>query len=58
MLAGGMLVIARRPEVAWLGCAALPEACLAATNPAASALDGQRRAPAPVTEEAVDSFPR
>lgn len=38
MLVGGAVVIARRPEVAWLGCAALPEACMAATDPAAVAL--------------------
>ena len=36
MLAGGALVVALRPEVAWVGCAALPEACLVATDPAAS----------------------
>ncbi len=34
-LLGGALVFARRPEIQWLGCSALPEACLAATNPAA-----------------------
>jgi MFS family permease len=33
-LLGGALVFFRRPEIQWLGCAALPEACLAATNPA------------------------
>jgi hypothetical protein len=32
-LIGGALVVALRPEVAWLGCAALPEACVAATSP-------------------------
>ena len=35
-LAGGVVVLALRPEVAWLGCAALPEACVAATSPAAA----------------------
>jgi MFS family permease len=44
MLAGGLVVIARRPEVAWLGCAALPEACVAATQPAAVALESEREA--------------
>ncbi len=39
MLVGGAAVIARRPEVAWLGCAALPEACIAATDPGAVALE-------------------
>src|SRR5205823_10525176 len=39
MLVGGGAVIARRPEVAWLGCAALPEACIAATDPAAVAFE-------------------
>ena len=38
MLIGGAVVLARRPEVMWLGCAALPEACIAATDPAAVAL--------------------
>ena len=38
MLIGGAVIIARRPEVMWLGCAALPEACIAATDPAAVAL--------------------
>ena len=33
-LLGGALVFMRRPEIQWLGCSALPEACLAATNPA------------------------
>jgi hypothetical protein len=37
MLAGGIVVILRRPEVAWLGCAALPEACVAGADPAAVA---------------------
>lgn len=32
-LAGGALVVAIRPEATWLGCSALPEACLAATSP-------------------------
>jgi MFS family permease len=35
--AGGVAVILARPEVLWLGCAALPEACVAATDPAAVA---------------------
>jgi MFS family permease len=39
MLAGGLSVVALRPEVAWVGCAALPEACLAATNPGAVAAE-------------------
>jgi Transmembrane secretion effector len=34
-LVGGAIVVALRPEVVWLGCAALPESCLAATSPAA-----------------------
>src|SRR6185503_3543583 len=36
-LLGGIGVILWRPEVRWLGCAALPEACVAATDPAAFA---------------------
>jgi hypothetical protein len=37
MLLGGAVVVLLRPEVAWLGCAALPEACVAATDPPAVA---------------------
>jgi MFS family permease len=37
-LAGGLGVLLWRPEVRWLGCAALPAACVAATDPAAYAL--------------------
>ena len=33
--AGGLAVVALRPEVAWLGCAVLPESCVAATSPMA-----------------------
>jgi MFS family permease len=33
--AGGVAVLALRPEIAWLGCAALPESCVAATSPMA-----------------------
>ena len=43
------VVIARRPEVMWLGCAALPEACIAATDPAAVAL--QAAIPATTAEQ-------
>jgi hypothetical protein len=39
MAVGGVIVLALRPELAWLGCAALPEACVAATNPAAVAME-------------------
>jgi hypothetical protein len=38
MLAGGLVVLLRRPEIRWLGCAALPEACIAATSPEAVAV--------------------
>ena len=38
MLLGGLVVLARRPEVRWLGCAALPESCMAATSPEAVAV--------------------
>jgi hypothetical protein len=36
-LAGGLAVVLWRPEVRWLGCAALPEECVAAIDPAAFA---------------------
>ena len=38
---GGSLVVLFRPQVAWLGCAALPESCIAALDPAAVALEGR-----------------
>jgi MFS family permease len=38
MLVGGLVVLALRPEIRWLGCAALPEACIAATSPEAVAV--------------------
>ena len=44
-LLGGLAVVALRPEVRWLGCAALPEACVAATSPAAVALELSERRP-------------
>jgi MFS family permease/rhodanese-related sulfurtransferase len=31
---GGVLILARRPEVRWLGCTTLPVACIAGTDPA------------------------
>jgi predicted MFS family arabinose efflux permease len=37
-LAGGIAVVLARPGVLWLGCAALPETCVAATDPTALAL--------------------
>jgi MFS family permease len=39
---GGLAVVLARPEVLWLGCAALPEACIAAVDPAALALAEER----------------
>jgi hypothetical protein len=39
MLVGGLAVLALRPEIAWLGCAALPEACVAGIDPAAVAFE-------------------
>jgi MFS family permease/rhodanese-related sulfurtransferase len=39
MLAGGALLVARRREVAWLGCASLPESCLAGMQPQAVAME-------------------
>jgi MFS family permease len=39
VVVGGIIVVARRPQIAWLGCAALPESCVAGLNPAAVALE-------------------
>jgi uncharacterized protein (DUF2237 family) len=36
---GGLIIVALRPQVRWLGCAARPEACVAATSPPAVALE-------------------
>jgi MFS family permease len=45
-LVGGLAVVLLRPEVLWLGCAALPEACVAATDPAAVVLlEDERKEP-------------
>jgi MFS family permease/rhodanese-related sulfurtransferase len=38
MAVGGAVVLALRPEVRWLGCAALPEACWAGISPEAVAV--------------------
>jgi MFS family permease len=45
-LLGGLAVVLARPEVLWLGCAALPEACVAATDPAALAFLEEERSAA------------
>jgi hypothetical protein len=37
LMAGGIVILGRRPEVRWLGCATLPATCLAGTDPAAVA---------------------
>lgn len=37
-LGGGIAVVLARPGVLWLGCAALPETCVAATDPMALAI--------------------
>ncbi len=39
VLVGAIVVVALRPQVAWLGCAALPESCVAGLNPAAVAFE-------------------
>jgi MFS family permease len=44
VFAGAVVVVAVRPQILWLGCASLPEACLAATNPAAVALEAETQA--------------
>jgi predicted MFS family arabinose efflux permease len=42
LLAGGVLLLALRPEARWLGCTTLPVACIAGTDPAAVAFQAQR----------------
>jgi MFS family permease len=39
VIIGAIVVVALRPQVAWLGCAALPESCVAGVNPAALAFE-------------------
>jgi hypothetical protein len=34
---GGSAILLARPEVLWLGCAALPESCVAAVDPSSVA---------------------
>ena len=50
--ASGLLILARRPEVRWVGCTTLPVACIASTDPAAVAeqtvLSGKLVTAAPV----------
>jgi MFS family permease len=41
VVVGVIVVVALRPQIAWLGCAALPESCVAGLNPAAVALEGE-----------------
>jgi hypothetical protein len=45
VLVGGIAVLLVRPEIRWLGCAALPEACVAATNPLAVMAEEEEREP-------------
>jgi MFS family permease len=49
LLAGSVVVLLLRPEVKWVGCAALPEACVAGAEPSAVALGEARRKPEPVS---------
>ena len=46
VVAGAVIVGALRPQIAWLGCAALPQSCVAGLNPAAVALEVENRASA------------
>jgi hypothetical protein len=39
VVVGAIAVRLLRPEIGWLGCAALPEACIAGASPAAVALE-------------------
>ena len=39
VIVGAIVVVALRPQIAWLGCAALPESCVAGLNPAAVAFE-------------------
>jgi MFS family permease len=43
LLAGTAFVVAQRPEVQWVGCAALPKACVAGAEPSAVAIEEARR---------------
>jgi MFS family permease len=46
VVVGAVVVLAFRPEIAWLGCAALPESCIAGANPAAVAFEVEAQASA------------
>jgi len=41
VVVGGIIVLTLRPQVAWLGCAALPESCVAGLDPAAVAWESE-----------------
>jgi predicted MFS family arabinose efflux permease len=43
VVVGAIVVLAFRPQVAWLGCAALPESCIAGMNPVAVAFEAEAR---------------
>jgi hypothetical protein len=43
-----LVALATRPDLAWLGCAALPEACIAGIDPAAVAMEERIEEPAAV----------
>lgn len=43
VIVGAIVVLVFRPQVAWLGCAALPESCIAGINPAAVAFEVEAR---------------
>jgi MFS family permease len=47
VLVGAIVVVALRPQVAWLGCAALPESCVAGSNPAAVAFEVETQPTSP-----------
>jgi MFS family permease len=46
VVVAGVVVVALRPQVAWLGCAALPESCIAGLSPAAVALGSEAQSSA------------
>jgi MFS family permease len=47
VVVGAIVVVALRPQVVWLGCAALPESCVAASNPAAVAFEVEAQTSSP-----------
>jgi hypothetical protein len=55
LVVGGAALLARRPQVLWLGCTTLPVSCLAGSDPAAVVIQESGMAEPPRTHSRADS---